>query len=119
MAELEPPRKSSRFAGGGSSKNKEDANLNFPKGTAMAEIMEATLRDLITDMEEKIHMGGLGTVKVSDREKWRESITNGGYDQLCSKLSWGGKKNTLKVNKYWVYIINYIICNDAFNKVKL
>jgi len=99
MADLEPPRKSSRVAGG-SNKNKEDSNLNFPKGTAMAAIMESTLRDLITDMEEKIHMGGLGTVKVADREKWRESITNGSFDQQCSKLNWGGKKNALKVLIY-------------------
>lgn len=99
MVELEAPRKSSRFAGS-SAKNKEDANFNFPKGTPMAEIMEASLRDLIADMEDKIHMGGLGILKVGEREKWRESITNGGYDQQCSKLAWGGKKNAMKVS-FW------------------
>jgi hypothetical protein len=96
MADLEAPRKSSRVAGG-STKNKEDANFNFPKGTPMAAIMEASLRDLIADMEDKIHMGGLGVLKVGEREKWRESIISGGYDQQCSKLAWGGKKNALKV----------------------
>ncbi|XP_065338949.1 bromodomain adjacent to zinc finger domain protein 1A [Cloeon dipterum] len=96
LAEVDPPRKSSRVAGGSASKNKEDSNLNFPKGTPMTTIMEATLRDVIIDMEEKIHLGGLGTLKVSEREKWRDSIINGGYDQLCSKLSWGGKNNLMK-----------------------
>ncbi|XP_059474991.1 bromodomain adjacent to zinc finger domain protein 1A [Neocloeon triangulifer] len=96
LAEIDPPRKSSRNTGGSSNKHKEDANLNFPKGTPMAEIMESTLRDVIIDMEEKIHLGGLGTLKVTEREKWRDSIINGGYDQLCSKLTWGGKKNACR-----------------------
>jgi hypothetical protein len=117
MADLEAPRKSSRHAGG-SAKNKEDANFNFPKGTAMATIMEASLRDLIADMEDKIHMGGLGVLKVGEREKWREGIISGGYDQQCSKLAWGGKKNAMKV-RFLLKVSNYNFCNDVHKKVKL
>lgn len=42
----------------------EDANLNFPPGTPADEILELTLRDFILEMEEKIQMGGLGSLKV-------------------------------------------------------
>jgi hypothetical protein len=46
------------------SQKHEDANLNFPPGTPSDEILELTLRDFILEMEEKIHAGGLGSLKV-------------------------------------------------------
>ncbi|KAJ4446340.1 hypothetical protein ANN_13035 [Periplaneta americana] len=51
------PRKSSR------SQKHEDANLNFPPGTPIDEILEVTLRDFILEMEEKMQLGGLGSLK--------------------------------------------------------
>jgi bromodomain adjacent to zinc finger domain protein 1A len=41
-----------------------DANLNYPPGTPTEEILELTLRDFILELEEKIHTGGLGSLKV-------------------------------------------------------
>jgi hypothetical protein len=38
--------------------------LNLPPGTPSDEIMELTLRDFILEMEEKMHGGGLGSLKV-------------------------------------------------------
>jgi hypothetical protein len=38
--------------------------LNFPPGTPSDEILELTLQDFILEMEEKIHVGGLGSLKV-------------------------------------------------------
>lgn len=47
-------------------KEKEyDINLYFPVGTPVEEIMERTLIDMILETEEKIFVGGLGSVKVS------------------------------------------------------
>lgn len=47
-------------------KEKEyDINLYFPAGTPVEEIMEQTLIDMILETEEKIFVGGLGSVKVS------------------------------------------------------
>lgn len=46
-------------------KEKEyDINLYFPVGTPVEEIMERTLIDMILETEEKIFVGGLGSVKV-------------------------------------------------------
>lgn len=43
----------------------DNANLNYPVGTSLDEIMEISLRDLILETEEKITNGALGTVKVT------------------------------------------------------
>ena len=46
-------------------KEKEyDINLYFPAGTPVEEIMERTLVDMILETEEKIFVGGLGSLKV-------------------------------------------------------
>lgn len=46
-------------------KEKEyDVNLYFPVGTPVEEIMERTLIDMILETEEKIFVGGLGSLKV-------------------------------------------------------
>jgi bromodomain adjacent to zinc finger domain protein 1A len=46
-------------------KEKEyDINLYFPAGTPVEEIMERTLVDMVLETEEKIFVGGLGSVKV-------------------------------------------------------
>lgn len=62
VVEAEATRRSSRQVV--TARNREDANLNFPPGTPVVKIMEDTLRDIILDLEEKIHMGGLGSLKV-------------------------------------------------------
>ncbi|XP_069695785.1 bromodomain adjacent to zinc finger domain protein 1A-like isoform X2 [Periplaneta americana] len=77
------PRKSSR------SQKHEDANLNFPPGTPIDEILEVTLRDFILEMEEKMQLGGLGSLKVYSREAWRTTIYAKSYDKQCDKLVWG------------------------------
>jgi hypothetical protein len=46
-------------------KEKEyDINLYFPVGTPVEEIMERTLVDMVLETEEKIFVGGLGSLKV-------------------------------------------------------
>jgi len=54
-------------------------------------IVDLTLRDQILEMEEKIFIGNLGTLKIRDRLAWQEAIRDGGYDMQCEGLAWGGK----------------------------
>lgn len=47
-------------------KEKEyDINLYFPPGTPVEQIMKRTLIDMILETEEKIFVGGLGSIKAS------------------------------------------------------
>jgi len=69
---------------------KEDANLNFPSGTPMNEILQLTLRDMILETEEKLELGMLGSLKVENREDWRQAITDGKYIQGVEEFNWGG-----------------------------
>jgi hypothetical protein len=48
----------------------------------MEDFIEASLRDQILDLEERIWQGGLGVVKVDDITTWRKQIENGIYDFL-------------------------------------
>lgn len=67
----------------------ESTNLNFPPDVAIDDVMELTLRDSILDLEDKLKVGFLGTLKVKDRDAWRDAITKGGYDKSCDKLVYG------------------------------
>ncbi|XP_014255496.1 bromodomain adjacent to zinc finger domain protein 1A isoform X2 [Cimex lectularius] len=67
----------------------ENANLDFPPGTPLDEIMESSVRDYILEMENKITMGALGTLKVKEIDVWRDAISNNSYDKQCKKLVWG------------------------------
>lgn len=68
-------------------KNKyENANLNFPSEMAVDEVMELTLRDYILDLEDKIKVGCLGSLKIIDRDAWRNAINQKSYDKQCDKL---------------------------------
>ncbi|CAH0385775.1 unnamed protein product [Bemisia tabaci] len=85
------PRKSSR-----KNATYENANYNAPENTPIDKIMESFLRDTLVEMEENIHAGCLGSLKVHDRLKWRDALCNGSYDQQSDRLEWGPKTN-LKV----------------------
>ncbi|KAK0098559.1 hypothetical protein PV326_006786 [Microctonus aethiopoides] len=73
-----------------SKKNKvENTNLNFPLNMPINEVMELTLRDFILDLEDKLKTGCLGSLKVKDRDAWRNAISNCRYDKQCDKLVYG------------------------------
>lgn len=57
----------------------------------MDEILQLTLRDMILEMEEKIHMGMLGSLRLDDRHAWRDAIEAGGYLR-GTQLDYGGRK---------------------------
>ena len=61
----------------------------------MSSAMDLTLRDQILEMEEKIYLGSLGTLKVRDRVPWRSAIQYGGYDRQTEGLAWGGRSSAV------------------------
>uniref|UniRef100_A0A673ASJ5 Bromodomain adjacent to zinc finger domain protein 1A n=1 Tax=Sphaeramia orbicularis TaxID=375764 RepID=A0A673ASJ5_9TELE len=59
------------------------ASPSFPECTGAAEVvLEVRLRDLLLDIEDRIHQGTLGTLRVMDRQTWRSALEAGDYDQL-------------------------------------
>lgn len=54
----------------------------FPKCTAAETVMEARLRDLLLDLEDRVYQGTLGWIKDVDRQVWRRSLETGDYQSL-------------------------------------
>ncbi|XP_076765181.1 ATP-dependent chromatin assembly factor large subunit isoform X3 [Xylocopa sonorina] len=89
-------------------KNKyENANLNFPSEMAVDDVLELTIRDYILDFEDRVKGGGLGSLKVNDREAWRHAINDRKYDKQCDKLLYG--TNEVEAD---------VACNVTIDKVK-
>ncbi|KAM6968591.1 bromodomain adjacent to zinc finger domain protein 1A [Tautogolabrus adspersus] len=62
-----------------------ESSRSVPECTAAAEtLMEGRLRDLLMDIEDRIHQGTLGTLKVMDRQVWRSALEAGNYELLSS-----------------------------------
>nr|XP_057946154.1 LOW QUALITY PROTEIN: bromodomain adjacent to zinc finger domain protein 1A-like [Doryrhamphus excisus] len=62
-----------------------ESSRSVPECTAAAEtLMEARLRDLLLDMEDRIHQGSLGSLKVMDRHVWRSALETGNYELHCT-----------------------------------
>uniref|UniRef100_A0A8P4GE18 Bromodomain adjacent to zinc finger domain protein 1A n=1 Tax=Dicentrarchus labrax TaxID=13489 RepID=A0A8P4GE18_DICLA len=62
-----------------------ESSRSVPECTAAADVlMEVRLRDLLLDIEDRIHQGTLGTLKVMDRQVWRSALEAGNYELLCS-----------------------------------
>lgn len=60
----------------------DDANLGFPANTELSDILESTLVDYILEMEEKLFAGNLGSLKLKDRNAWRECLIAKDYSKL-------------------------------------
>lgn len=69
----------------------QESSQALPECTAAAEsMMEVRLRELLLDIEDRIHQGTLGTLKVMDRQIWRSALEAGNYELLTSD----GRENT-------------------------
>ncbi|XP_042083188.1 bromodomain adjacent to zinc finger domain protein 1A [Haplochromis burtoni] len=69
----------------------QESSQALPECTAAAEsMMEVRLRELLLDIEDRIHQGTLGTLKVMDRQVWRLALEAGNYELLASD----GRENT-------------------------
>lgn len=62
---------------------------SVPMGTNLQAVMELNLRDQILEVEEKIWVGTLGTLKVKNRDKWTHAIGAKKYDMGADSLVWG------------------------------
>jgi len=60
-----------------------------PVGTDLQEVMETNLRDQILELEERIWVGTMGTLKVKNRDKWTSAIGGKKYDMGTDSLVWG------------------------------
>ncbi|XP_047512305.1 bromodomain adjacent to zinc finger domain protein 1A isoform X6 [Pieris napi] len=67
-------------------------SLVVPPECSLEEALELALRDHILELEEKIHHGCLGALKVKDREAWRGTIMLRSYDKQAEFLNWGPNK---------------------------
>lgn len=93
-----PEKRPQRTGGGTAQKNRLDPNLSYPAGTSIETILELQLRDVILEVEEKIFLGALGALKLSERMEWRKAIEGRGYDPQTQKLHWAEGKS-LNVSK--------------------
>ncbi|XP_051942047.1 bromodomain adjacent to zinc finger domain protein 1A isoform X2 [Hippocampus zosterae] len=78
----------SKYTGADDVRCPDESSRSVPKCTAAAEtLMEGRLRDLLLDMEDRIHQGTLGTLKAMDRHEWRAALEAGHYRLLSPEGS--------------------------------
>lgn len=74
----------------------DEKSIDLKDDGSLASIANLTLRDQILELEEKIYIGTLGTLKIRDRVAWQKAIQDGTYDMQCEGLKWGGKSAILE-----------------------
>ncbi|XP_053682669.1 bromodomain adjacent to zinc finger domain protein 1A [Sabethes cyaneus] len=74
------------------SKKYDSPNFNHESGTDANVIFETSLRENLLELESRITIGYLGSMKVSDRDEWREAIEHFEYKQLSEPLVWGSNR---------------------------
>ncbi len=47
-------------------------------------------RDQILEVEEKLYLGTLGSLRVEDRQAWQAAIQTRQYTMGAEELTWGG-----------------------------
>ncbi|KAM9786457.1 bromodomain adjacent to zinc finger domain protein 1A isoform X5 [Syngnathus typhle] len=76
-----------------------ESSRSVPECTAAAEtLMEGRLRDLLLDIEDRIHQGTLGTLKVMGRRKWRAALKTGNYRLLNPDGSEAPTEDSTRLN---------------------
>nr|XP_049595811.1 bromodomain adjacent to zinc finger domain protein 1A isoform X3 [Syngnathus scovelli] len=76
-----------------------ESSRSVPECTAAAEtLMVGRLRDLLLDIEDRIHQGTLGTLKVMGRRKWRAALKTGNYRLLSPDGSEAPTENSTRLN---------------------
>lgn len=90
------------------SKAYSNANLNYPKGTNISDILLTDIRSNILELEFKVTTGQLGTLAVKDRMAWRSALESNNYDMQANYLQWGpfgqfqeGMRLALKMSVYY------------------
>ena len=80
---------------------KESRNQTVDKSLykTMEDFIEASVRDQILDLEDRIWQGGLGVLKVDDIITWRKQVENGIYDFLPGHRNNSVLENSEKGNQ--------------------
>jgi hypothetical protein len=52
--------------------------------------MNLCCRDQILEVEEKLYLGTLGSLRVEDRLAWQAAIQTRDYTMGCEELTWSG-----------------------------
>ncbi|KAK3751462.1 hypothetical protein QZH41_000753 [Actinostola sp. cb2023] len=63
-------------------KTRKQQTVDKSRYKTTEEFLEANLRDQVLDLEDRLWQGGLGTMKVEDRGRWRTKVENGIYSHL-------------------------------------
>lgn len=50
------------------------------KSDSAQEVLEINLRELLLDLEERVYIGALGSLKVNNRHVWRDALEKGSFD---------------------------------------
>lgn len=79
-------------------KKYENANFHFKIGMDPSVIYDTILRENLLEFEEKLSVGCLGELKVSDRLLWRKTVEELGYQSLDDQLKWGTARKTALAN---------------------
>lgn len=84
-------------------KKYENANFHFKVGMDPSVIYDTILRENLLEFEDKLSVGCLGELKVSDRLLWRKTIEELSYQSLDDQLKWGtARKKALANGKLYV-----------------
>lgn len=74
-------------------KKYDNANLNCDAGTDANVIYDLALREVLLDFEQKLNIGCLGEINVSDRLVWRRYIEDLEYCSMDGQLTWGNARS--------------------------
>lgn len=64
-------------------------NLNYEPGMDINVIMEETFVTNLLELELNLNIGHLGTLKVNDRDAWRDALYSLTFDMQCDYIEWG------------------------------
>lgn len=108
------------------SKAYSNANLNYPKGVNISEMMLTEIRSNILELEFKVTTGQLGTMAVRDRMAWRSALEAQHYDMQTNYLQWGPSGQfqegillkTSQINSELFFSHKVFILTDSKGKMK-
>ena len=67
----------------------DTANFNLEPGTDPSTIFDISLRENLLEFENRISLGYLGEIKVTNRMEWRKQIEDLSYKAMTDELTWG------------------------------
>ncbi|KAF5275381.1 hypothetical protein FQA39_LY06838 [Lamprigera yunnana] len=77
----------------------EESNFGFPNDENSNKVLQSVLIENILDLEENIHSGNIGSLKVKNREVWRQNLTEKNFEFIIKsyQMQKEGMKTASKV----------------------